>query len=193
LNSFYPRIICIKYYWIRPAGFGEEFFFLNFSVFLLFRYYLPLEKGYPLCLSKLESLLPKDDLWQVWFKLAKCFWRRGFLYDPTPCLHFCDYLPFEEDLSLYLNKIELPSSKDNLYQDSLNFACWFWRRRSSKMFSAFLLFRYHLPHFTLLLLFPFGEWWSPSFEQTWNPSTQGWCVPSLVKIGLVVLEKESKM
>jgi hypothetical protein len=28
----------------------------------------------------------------------------------------CDYIPFEEDLSLYLNKLELPSSKDNLYQ-----------------------------------------------------------------------------
>jgi hypothetical protein len=27
----------------------------------------------------------------------------------------CDYLPFEEDLALYLNKIESPSPKDNLY------------------------------------------------------------------------------
>jgi hypothetical protein len=26
--------------------------------------------------------------------------------DPTPFLHFCDYLPFEEDLALYLNKLE---------------------------------------------------------------------------------------
>jgi hypothetical protein len=30
------------------------------------------------------------------------FWRR-FLNDPIPFLHFCDYLPFEEDLTLYLN------------------------------------------------------------------------------------------
>jgi hypothetical protein len=37
------------------------------------------------------------------------------LKDPTPFSHFCDYLPFEEDLVLYLNKIELPLSKDNLY------------------------------------------------------------------------------
>jgi hypothetical protein len=35
---------------------------------------------------------------------------------PTPFLHFCDYLPFEEDLALYLNKLDFPSSKDNLYQ-----------------------------------------------------------------------------
>jgi hypothetical protein len=29
---------------------------------------------------------------------------------------FCDYLDFEEDLTLYLNKLEFPISKDNLYQ-----------------------------------------------------------------------------
>jgi hypothetical protein len=34
------------------------------------------------------------------------FWLSGsgegrFLNDPTPFLHFCDYLPFEEDLALY--------------------------------------------------------------------------------------------
>jgi hypothetical protein len=30
--------------------------------------------------------------------------------------HFYDYLPFEEDMALYLNKLELFSPKDNLYQ-----------------------------------------------------------------------------
>ena len=33
----------------------------------------------------------------------------------------------------------------------------------------------------------------PSFEQTWIPSIQGCFVPSLDEIGLVVLEKKSKM
>jgi hypothetical protein len=69
-----------------------------FSVFLLVCYYLPLEKGYPLHLNKLESPSTKDDLCQVWLKFAKWFWRR-FLNDPTPFSHFCDYLPFEEDLT----------------------------------------------------------------------------------------------
>jgi hypothetical protein len=32
----------------------------KFSVFLLFRYYLPLEKGYPLPLKKSESPSPKE-------------------------------------------------------------------------------------------------------------------------------------
>jgi hypothetical protein len=68
-----------------------------------------------------------------------------WLSDPTPFLHFCDYPPFEENLVLYLNKIEFPSPKDNLYQVWLNLASWFWRRRFLKIFSAFLLFRYYLP------------------------------------------------
>jgi hypothetical protein len=47
---------------------------------------------------------------------------------PHPISHFCDYLPFEEDLALYLNKLELASSKDNLYQVGINLVRWFWRR-----------------------------------------------------------------
>ena len=51
--------------------------FFNFIyVFLLFRNYLPLEKGGALHLYKLESPLPKDALCQVWLKLAQWFWKR---------------------------------------------------------------------------------------------------------------------
>ena len=31
-------------------------------------------------------------------------------------LLFCNYLPLEEELALYLNKLEFPSFKDNVYQ-----------------------------------------------------------------------------
>jgi hypothetical protein len=75
----------------------EKKIFKIFSAFLLFRSYLPLEKSYRLHLNKLEFPLSKDDLCQVWLKLAQWFWRR-FLNDTAPFLHFCDYLPFEEDL-----------------------------------------------------------------------------------------------
>jgi hypothetical protein len=51
--------------------------FKNFQRFLLFRYYLPLERGYPLPLNKLETPSPKDDLCQVWLKLIQWFWRRS--------------------------------------------------------------------------------------------------------------------
>jgi hypothetical protein len=86
------------------------------SVFLLFRYYVPFERGYPLLLRALEFSSSKDDLCQVWLKLGPWFWRKRFLNDPHPFLHFCDYLPFEEELVLCLNKLGFLSPKDNLYQ-----------------------------------------------------------------------------
>ena len=53
--------------------------FLNFlHIVLLFRYYLPLEKGVGLHLKKLESSSPKDALCQVWLKLAEWFLKRKF-------------------------------------------------------------------------------------------------------------------
>ena len=62
------------------AKFGPQWFwrrFFNFiNVFLLYRYYLSLEKGRALHLNKLESPSPKDALCQVWLKLAQWFWRR---------------------------------------------------------------------------------------------------------------------
>jgi hypothetical protein len=69
-------------------------------------------------------------LYQVLLKLACCFWRRRFFKnDPTPFLHFCDYLPFKKDLALDLYKFEFPLPKDDLYQVLLKLACCFWRRR----------------------------------------------------------------
>jgi hypothetical protein len=86
------------------SWFWRRRFSKNFSVFLLFRYYLPLERGNPLHLNKLEYPTPKDDLCQVWLKLEQWFWRRRVLNDPTPFLHFCNYLPLEEDLALYFEQ-----------------------------------------------------------------------------------------
>jgi hypothetical protein len=68
--------------------FWRKRFLKKFCVFLLFRYYLLLERGYPLPLQKLESSLSKDDLCQVWLKLAQWFWRKRFLNDPSPFLHY---------------------------------------------------------------------------------------------------------
>jgi hypothetical protein len=48
--------------------------------------------------------------------LAQWFWREKNLNEQSPFLHFCDYLPFEEDLALKLKK-KNSSPKDNLCQD----------------------------------------------------------------------------
>jgi hypothetical protein len=64
--------------WLKLAcWFWRRRFFKIFSVFLLFCYYLPLEKGNPLHFNNLESPPPKDDLCQVWLKLAQWFWWRS--------------------------------------------------------------------------------------------------------------------
>jgi hypothetical protein len=55
------------------------------------------------------------------------------------------YLPFEEDLALYLNNLAFPLPKDDLYQLWLKLVCWFWRRRFLKIFIVFLLFCDYLP------------------------------------------------
>jgi hypothetical protein len=65
--------------WLNLAcWFWRRRLFKIFSTFLLFRYYLPFERGYPLPLNKLESPWPKDDLCQVWLKLVQWFWRRSW-------------------------------------------------------------------------------------------------------------------
>jgi hypothetical protein len=81
---------------------------------------------------------------QIWPNLAQWFWRKRFLNDPTPFLHFCNNLPFEEDLALYLNNLEFPLTKDDLYQVWLNLA-GSGEKIFKKIFSVFSLFCYYLP------------------------------------------------
>ena len=54
-------------------------------------------------------------------------------------------------------------------------------------------FKIFLHNFAFSILFPLGERPGPPFFQTWIRSTQECFVPSLVKIGPVVLEKKLKM
>jgi hypothetical protein len=128
----------------------EKKIFKNFQCIFTLSLLSPLRvKGYPLHLKKLKSPPSKNDLCQVWLKLVMWFRRRRFVKDPTPFLHFRDYLPFEEDMALYLNKLEFPSPKDNLYQVWLNLASCFWRTRFLKIFSVFLLFCWTYLYFNL--------------------------------------------
>jgi hypothetical protein len=117
LNSHHARYVCTKFDCNWPAGSGEDFSFnINIS-----------EYGFPNCgpsrppgtiiswnlnLHYIRKLPCKYDLF--WLS-GSGDWRR-FLNDPTPFLHFCDYLPFEEDLTLYLNNLEFPLPKDDFCQ-----------------------------------------------------------------------------
>ena len=85
--------------------------------FYNFRYYLPLERGVALYFNKLDTPPPKNALCQVWFKLAKRFWRRRFFLNIlNRNLLFHYYLPSKKDVALHLNKLESPSPKDALCQ-----------------------------------------------------------------------------
>jgi hypothetical protein len=100
----------------------------------------------------------------IWAFLARLFWRR-FLNYPTPFVHFCDYIPFHEDLGLDLYNLRFPWPKDDLYQVWLILAFWFWRRRF-----FFLNFQWI---FTFSLLTTLVEGDFPSFVQFWIPFAQG--------------------
>ena len=82
--------------------------FFNFvNDFLLFRNYLPLEKGLALYLKKLESHLPKNVLCQVWLKLARCFLRwRFFKISSIYFKLFRNYLHLEKGVSLHFSFIQ---------------------------------------------------------------------------------------
>ena len=92
--------------------------------------------------------------------------------------HICDYLPFEEDLALYSNNLEFPLPKDDLNQVWLKF----WRRFFFNNLAKFL-------HF--FLLSPLWRGPGTLFEQFRIPFTQRWFLPSLIEIGLLVLEKKN--
>jgi hypothetical protein len=87
--------------WLRLSSWFWRRFFKIFNVALLFCYYLPLGGSIVLHFNNFECPTLKDNSCHVWFKLAEWFWNRRFLNDPTPFLHFCDNLPFEEDLVLF--------------------------------------------------------------------------------------------
>ena len=94
-------------------------------------------------LQNLESLSPKNALFQVWLKLTQWFCRRIFdvggalhlneLEHPSPKHALCH-------VWLNLGALESPSPKDTLCQVWLNLAEWFLRRFLNfvNMFSSFL-------------------------------------------------------
>jgi hypothetical protein len=152
---------------------------------------IPFAQGYfvPSLIEIRQLVLEKTLFFKIWFSLlwdpstpedhdskqtlictmSKSFhmlsgsWNEKIFNAPTLFLHVCNHLPFEEDLTLHLINFEFSSPKDVLGQVWLNLACWFWRRRILKIFSAFSLFCCH-PH-------PLGERIWLSFEQFWIPFT----------------------
>ena len=139
--------------------------------------------------------------------LEKIFFNFVYVF-----LIFCNYLPLEKGVVLHLNNLESPSPKDAVCQVWLKLAQWFWRKIYLNFVNIFSLFRNYLPleqrvalHLNKqarMLCAKFGWFWriiSP-WTRTWPfiwtnliPFIKECFVPSLVEIGLVVLEKKMKM
>ena len=103
--------------------------------FLLFRNYLPLEKGHglsfalhPRFCAKLVKIGP-IVLEKINFKFRQCIFA------------IRNFLPLEKGVALY----ESPSPKDALCQIRLQLAQWFKRRRFLNFDYVFSLFCYYLP------------------------------------------------
>ena len=115
--------------WLNLAYWFWRRRLFNFvNVFSLFRNYLPLEKGRALHFNKTESPSPKDDLCQIWLKLAHWFRRRRFFNFVNVFSLFHNYFPLKKGRALYLNKLESSWPKDALCQVWFKLAQWFLRR-----------------------------------------------------------------
>jgi hypothetical protein len=74
LNLHYIRKLSCKYDLFWLSGSGEDFWMTPPH----FWDYLPFEEDLALYMYNSEFPIPTNDLCQVWFKLASCFWRRRF-------------------------------------------------------------------------------------------------------------------
>ena len=77
LESTLYQGVFTQVWWFLAPWFLRRRFFKTPTQFLMFVNYLPLYKGVALHLNNFESFSPKDDLYQLWLKLAQCFWRRS--------------------------------------------------------------------------------------------------------------------
>jgi hypothetical protein len=57
----------------RPCGYHEEDFWMHPSLDVAFLKLTPLEENLIIYLNKFEFRLPKNDLYQIWFRLAHWF------------------------------------------------------------------------------------------------------------------------
>ena len=168
LNSFQPRMISAKFDWKNSSGSGEDD--LN-GTFVIISSWKRVE---PLICKNLYPLHP--GIPNVGWNRPSGSGEEDFFKPVNVILQFHYYLPLEKGVAFHLNKLESPFSKDDLCQDWLKLAQWFGEDfQNLPMYLS--LFHNHLPL----------KGAGPSFEQTWIPITQGCFMPSLVKIGPVIL------
>ena len=122
-------MVCAKFVWNWLSAWLWSRRFLNVgNLFLLFYYYLPLEKAMDLHLNQLKSPSHKYPMCKFGLKLAEWFSRRLFkscksMFSISPLS------PLWKSRVPDLYNLKFPSPKGALYQVCLKLTKWFWRRR----------------------------------------------------------------
>ena len=165
--------------WLNLAHwFWRRRFFKYLNVFSLFRNYIPLEKDMALHLNKFESLYPRMLYAKFGLNWHSDSGEEDFLISLIYFSQFCNHLPLEKGVVLHLNAL-------HPRMHCCKFG-WNWAGDSGEedflnAVNVISLFCNYLP---------FGKGNGPLFDQKWIPFYQGCIMPSLLKIGPVVLEKK---
>ena len=172
LHPLHPRMLCAKFGWNWPSGFGEENFLISK---MYFRYFIIISH-----LNKLESPSSKRCFVPSLVEIGPVVLQKTiFIF--RQCLFFISPLsPLGKGIGtlfeltwIFFNQECVVLSLVKISQVALE----------KNFFSQF-----RLCIFAILLSSPFEKGRGPSFEETWISFTQGCFVPSLFEIGSVVLE-----
>ena len=96
----------------------------------------PLGKGQGPSFEETWISITQDCFMPTLVEIYQCFRRRRFLKYVDVLSLFRNYLPLEKGGTLYLNKIEFPSTNDALCKVCLKLAPWFWRKIFKRAFGV---------------------------------------------------------
>ena len=125
----------------------RRFFFLN-NVNVYFRYFLiisPLKRAGRFIWTHSNSLHSRMLCAKFGWNWLSGSGEEDFFNFVNVFSLFRNNLPSEKDVALHLNKLESTLPKDDLCQDWLKLAQWFWRRRFFNIFKIISHFCYYLP------------------------------------------------
>ena len=98
-----------------PTGFGEDFFSpISTYANVVFPIVAPPDPRGPWCEQFWIYIISESFHVNMTYSGSVVLEKKIFQWPHPIFLHFCDYLPFEEDLALYLNNLESPLPKDDM-------------------------------------------------------------------------------
>ena len=124
----HPRMLCAKFGWNWPRS-SREYDFSNLLMYFRNFVFIPLGKGQSPSFEQIW--IPCTHRWFLpsFDEIDSTILENIFFY---LSMYFCNFViisPCKKGGALYLNKIEPPLPKDELWQVWLKLVRWFMRRR----------------------------------------------------------------